>query len=664
MDIITILLFFVYTWGLGFTATYFFKLPESKLERNLVRIAIGFGIFPLLSIFLNLFRIPLDWRIFLALSLVFPIIILLKNIKKIKILIKNIKISFFKITKSDIVLIIVLLLTLASLYMYTKGAFSYPYLEDEDPWGHSVGVKYVAIEKDAYDPPFEGPGNTMDKKLSYMDPYPPAYDVLLGVLHQTSPDLRWVIKFFNALIVSLGILFFYLFAKLFIGDRNKALFATFVLAAIPCYLSHFIWAHALVITLFFPAMYAFLMVKEDKKWAIVAALIVGSVWVAQNLEQPVKLTTMLLIYIVVNSIVYWKFLKYESLALVTGIFLSFSWWGAMVVKYGIKGVLNYYSGDAIINTTGSVITTTANTANGSIGYVGLIFSKISIILGFLTRPGGSGARAYSFNDFFIAQGQNMINNPIGVGVVLSLLTLIGLICLLIKYKSKIVAKENAWLCLSLFWLIFTFWGVNGATFPISVARGPFRTWMLLAIAVALVATEGFYFVKNFFGKNKILQFVVVGVIILGIIFTSAQQKYELNTANWPTSGSFMTAQEPLEYGALFDTLPVNTKVFLYSPRDKLVIGFGKFSCDWCQEVISFRGDILNKNAQELYSFLKINNYEYFIINGPMDYKYFKGPFTEEKTKELLPKRYEEIMGSGLFTPIQQVGDRIILFKVK
>ncbi len=664
MDIITILLFFVYTWGLGFTVTYFLKLPESKLEKNLVRIAMGFGIFPLLSIFLNLLRIPLDWRIFLTLSLAFPIIILLKNFKKIKTTIKNIKISSIKIIKSDLVLILVLLLTLASLYMYTAGAFNYPYLEDEDPWGHSVGVKYVALEKTAYDPAFEGLGWGTDKKLSYIDPYPPAYDILLGVLHQTSPDLRWVIKFFNALIVSLGILFFYLFAKLFIGDKNKALFATFVLAAVPCYLSHFIWAHALAITLFFPAMYAFLMIKEDKKWTIIAALIVGSIWVAQNLEQPVKLTTMLLIYLVINSIVYWKFLKYESLALVSGIFLSFSWWGAMMVKYGIKGVLNYYSGDAIINTTGSVLTTTATAASSSVGYVSLIFSKVPIILGFLTRPGGSGARAYSFNDFFIAQGQNMINNPIGIGIVLSLLTLIGLIYVLLKYKSKIIAKENAWLCLSLFWLIFAFWGVNGQTFPISVARGPFRTWMLLAIAVALVATEGFYFVKAFFGKNKILQFVVVSAIIIGIVFTSAQQKYELNTANWPTSGSFMTGQEPFEYGALFDTLPVNAKVFLYSPRDKLVIGFGKFSCDWCQEVISFREDILNKNVQELHSFLKTNGYEYFIINGPMDYKYFKSSFTEEKTKELLPKRYDEIMKSGLFIPLQQIEERIILFKVK
>ena len=64
----------------------------------------------------------------------------------------------------------------------TKGAFRYPYLENEDPWGHSVGVKYVAIEKTAYDPDLERKGVDIDPVNSYMDPYPPAYDILM-MLH-------------------------------------------------------------------------------------------------------------------------------------------------------------------------------------------------------------------------------------------------------------------------------------------------------------------------------------------------------------------------------------------------------------------------------------------------------------------------------------------------
>ena len=59
-----IILFFIYTWGLGFAATMLLKNSENGLERNLMRIGIGLGIFPILAVFLNLVRIPLVWHIF------------------------------------------------------------------------------------------------------------------------------------------------------------------------------------------------------------------------------------------------------------------------------------------------------------------------------------------------------------------------------------------------------------------------------------------------------------------------------------------------------------------------------------------------------------------------------------------------------------------------
>ena len=657
MSLLTLLLFFLYTWGLGFSATYYLKKPENFLERHIVNIALGLGIFPLLSVLFNLVHIPLDWKIFFVVSMVFPSYVFVQNVLK-----KKFTLPSLKITKSDLALFAVILLVFASLFMYTKGAFSYPYLENEDPWGHSVGVKYVALEKTAYDPDVYREGWNIDQKLSYIDPYPPAYDVLLGVLHQTSPDLRWTMKFFNALLISLGILFFFLVAKKFIGDRNKALFATFVLAAIPSYLSHFIWAHALVVTIFFPAVYALEMMKEDKRWGIIAAIIVGSIWVSQNISKPLQLTTMILIYLVVSSIASRKFLKHGFAALAGGIVLSFSWWGAMIAKHGFKEFMIYYTGDQLVDTASSAAAGVVSSSG--VGFFSLLVSKVTILIGFATRAGGSGARAYSFDDFFIAQGQNMINNPIGIGVVLTIVTLIGVVYILVKHKSRLVTVENTWLCISMFWLIFTFWGVNGQTFPISVARGPFRIWMLLAIPVALIATEGVWFLKDFFSRWKVPKALVVGVIIIGILLTSAYQKYELNTAMWPTSGSFTTPSEPFEYGAWFDTLPPNINVFLYSPRDKLAIGYGAFSCDWCQNVIDFRQDILDHDAEALHSFLKSNNYRYLLINGRMDFKYFTSSFGENQTRTLLPQRYDEILNSGLFVPVHQVDNSFIVFEVK
>ena len=43
---------------------------------------------------------------------------------------------------------------------------------------------------------------------------------------------------------------------------------------------------------------------------------------------------------------------------------------------------------------------------------------------FFNPEGGTATRAYSFSDFFIAQKTNMINSPIGIGIIISLITIV------------------------------------------------------------------------------------------------------------------------------------------------------------------------------------------------------------------------------------------------
>ncbi len=648
-SILTIFLFFLYCWGIGFTVTYFLKKPENSLERQLLNVAIGLGILPILFIILNFLHIPLDWKIIFLFSIAFPLYRCIIKIKN-----KTFSLQKPKIKKSDLVILAVIAIAMFSLYMYTKGAFAYPYLEDEDPWGHSVGVKYVSLEKNAYDPPLKSA--SVDPVLSYIDPYPPAYDVLLGILHQTSPDLVWTLKFFNALIISLGFIFFYLFVHELTGNRNKALLATAILAMIPSYLSHFIWAHSLVITIFFPLMYALHKSLEDKKWIYVASLITASIWVTQNFEQPIKLTTMVLLYLIIFSVGTQKVLWRQFTAIFAGISASFLWWGVIIHKYGLSGFLAYYGGETV--RSGDTIVLSSGGGTG-FDFVNVIVSAWKAI----TNPGGSGSRNYLFKDFFYAKGQNMINSPIGIGVVLSILTLLGVVLILWKYRSSIVKKENSWITLALLWLIFGFWAVNGISFPISVARGAFRAWMLLAIGVSLVAMEGYYLLKASY-RSTIFKYGLLFFILIGILWTSGAQKYELNTAIWPTSGSFTNAAHPVKYAAWFDTISDNTKVFTYAPRDKLVIGFGKFSCMWCQEIIDFREVILDKDARELHQFLKNNGYEYLILNGPMDFKHFSSKFKERKDIEgTINNRYKEIINSNYFTPIHQIDESVLVLKI-
>src|SRR3989338_7177942 len=115
MDILTIILFFIYTWGFGYTATFFFKNSENFLERNLMRLGIGLAGLIVASLLLNLLRIPIDWKIILALSLIAPLYGLFRAVKG-----KNFNIDI-KLTKSNITIALVLVIFLATLFMYTKG---------------------------------------------------------------------------------------------------------------------------------------------------------------------------------------------------------------------------------------------------------------------------------------------------------------------------------------------------------------------------------------------------------------------------------------------------------------------------------------------------------------------------------------------------------------
>ena len=662
ISIITILLFFIYLWGLGFSLTYFIYLKSSSKsdfwEREIMNLGIGLGFFAILSIIINFFRIPLDWKLFLALSLAVPLYVCFKYFKNRGFKLSS-KLPKLVLTKNNLLVFVVLFIFAVSLYIYVSGAFAYPYLEDEDPWGHSIGVKYVALNKDAYNP-ITTTAQEADSILSYIDPYPPAYDVLMGVLHQTSPDLNWTIKFFNALIISLGFLFFYFFVSSFVQNKTKALLATFFLAVIPSYLSHFIWAHSMTVTLLFPALYAFNKTFEDKKWGIVLAVMVAGIWVTQNLSQPIKLTTLLLMYAVVASVVHYRLLKYHFAGIFGGMVLSLFWWMTMIHKYSLQFFIGAYVRTPVALQENIISNLTMGAAANPAGFS--FSGKFLSIIKAITHPGGSGSRAYTFGDFFVAKSNNMINAPIGIGIVLTLLALFGLVYLVFKYRSSLVSPENGWRIVVLFWLVYTFWTVNGMTFPISIARDAFRTWFLLAIPVSIIAAEGTYAFINTFKKNKLAQVFLTVLMVVGVILTSGVHKYEANTAIWPTSGSFSNAQEPFLYGEIFKQLPLDSKIFLYAPRDKLVFGYGHFSCSWCQEVKDFRKDIIYKNHDELYSFLIRNNYEYFIINKNMDHKYLSDKFGEEEVKAMLPVRYQEFLTSTKLTPIYS-NENVILFKV-
>ncbi len=604
MSPITIVLFFVYCYGLGFTVSSFVKNSDNFLERNLMRLGFGLSLLPFLALVLNTVKIPADWRIILALSLVYPSYYLFRNYNKFN--------FSFKLTKTNLSIFAMLVLFFVNFYIYGSGAFNYPYLEDDDSWAHAVGVKYMSIEKNAFGEDAE--------RIRYMNPYPPAYDVLFGILHQINDSVYWTMKFFNALIISLSTIFFYFFVKEFTGNRNKALFAAFALLSIPAFMSHFIWGISLTVPLYFVVFYAVERIKYDKRWWILAGLVMVTV-LTSSPTHSTYFGLFFVFYLLTKIVLERKVLFYHALAGLGGVLLSFVfWWIPMTVKYSLIGTLE-----------GLGIS------------VGKGVGALAVA--------GTADRIYTFKDFFIAQEQNMINNPVGIGIFLSILTVIALIFIFLRFKD-LFKKENHWLGIALAWFVLTFYAVNAVNMPIKIS--PFRAWMLLAIPVCILAAEGAFNLMMISKRSvgRIGMCIVLLILLTGIYFTSTQQKIAVNTATWPPGAFWTSGEEIGAYVWMKDNLPRNSHVFTFVNNGP-VIGMDMYTCHWCEDVRGYMKQGFNQSIQENYNWLKSEGYEYVVIDGQTS-----RAFGADETNN----KIQQIAESGFFTPMFQ-NQGAVIFRI-
>ncbi len=633
MAILTIIAFFVMMWGYGFALSFFTKNAENALERNIMRIGIGLGLFVLLGALLHALHIPLDWKIFLGLALLLPAVMLFRKWGALKE--ASWKLSF---TKEDAYTVIVLLLFFFSLYMYAGGAFAYPYLEDDDPWAYATAASYVATEKTAADPP--------GYNFRYIDPYPPGYTILMGIFHQLTPSLSWTLKFFNALIISLAGLFFYFFAKSFMKSQQGALFSTFVLVSLPSFFTHFIWSHTLTVMLLFPALYCLEKCEADKKWAYAGAVLIAAILLTQP-STGLKIGIMLFLYFAVKSLYYGKFQKEIFFAQAGGVLLSMVWWHQRAAE-----LLQRHASKILASPKYAALAQEASTG---------LLGKIKA---FFPYSQGTATRAYTFNDFFVAQKFGMINVHVGWGIVVSVLLVLALIYIILRYKNILLKKEQYWVGVALAWLAFTFLGVNSMTFSLPVGLYAFRFWLLLAIPVALLSWIGMKFILAINKKLNahIPALILLALVVVGIVLTSTAPKYNQNAkALWPPGAGWATNEEVQAYVYL-KSLPVGTPVYSYAGKGE-VIGVDKFSCVWCADHVEFRKNILDTNAQELHAWLKQRKYEYLIFEVSTINVIAAQNKTQEEAIAIVNQKLNEMLDSKLFAPVQNINNGGVVMKV-
>ncbi|MFP4472720.1 MAG: hypothetical protein ACLFPX_02465 [Candidatus Omnitrophota bacterium] len=474
-----------------------------------------------------------------------------------------------------------MIFALAAL-IYIHGAFQYPWLEDDDPWSHAVSSKYVALEKN-----ISPPSGT----FHYLNPYPPGYAIIMGLLHQIHPSLHWVLKFFNGLIISLGFLFFYIMARELSRDQDKALLSTFFLLLAPCYLSHFIWAHALAVTLFFPAFYFLMKCLTDKKQIVPAAICCAAIPLVQP-TQAIKFAIMALLMLAAYAISYrgrgaWKNV---IAAILGGILIAALWWGSVA--------MDMLAGK-------SEVITRKDTVYAAAAPTGTVAKNI------FAASGGTATEAYTLADYITFPKYNWINNPKGLGFFFSFLALLGLIYTCIRIFRTSQPHQRYYFSTIIFWLVFTFLGMNSKTFNLPIGLFAFRFWMLFAIPASFLAAEGIFILLKKL-RHPLIAPAITLMFILIVTFQSGKYKYQFNHSQW-TYGVYWNSDREMDgYLWLREYLPANTKVFMFTDN-QLVIGMDMRADVWSQDYRLAFAHAFHDDLEHLHHNLIRQGFSYILV---------------------------------------------------
>lgn len=589
---LTIALFLLLSYCFGYSTGRLAKITELK-HHMISTLALGFAVMSFFAIILNVLHLPIDIKIYF-LAFIIPLYDLWKKRKNNFAYTKEItRIENKLLNKYTCILLIIFLVHLT---VFWKGAFSYAYLEDDDPWGHAEAVKYITETK------------TYDQKgigvFHYLEPYPPTFDALIAIFHQLNPDLNFLLKAINALIVSLGLLFFYAFVVEFyrkkeldesVEQRERkscnakkiALIATFILATLPAYASHFIWSHSLGLTLLPVALLFTLQAARDQQYIILAIIAIASAMVAHpvvSLITGVIITILLLVNMVLgishkNNCVKAKWI---FIAALLGLLLGMLFWGQQVYKYGITTVLTKHSGGLAGHST---------------------FGTPDALSAAYINP------SYNFTTIVTPQLQDTIDQQKGYGIITSMLTVLGVVLLIL---SIIRTDENREANIAvLLWFSLMVVGLLGPHFGVGILTH--RFWAYLAFPLAIVAGYALVLAGEQI-RNKHLQRIIILFIIIMILVTSGYTKYVFQTGKWP-GGIMWVNNDELESYAILLHYPKNTPVFTLCSEDKRVIGFNMLAYPWKKEITSFRQHVLEKTKDELYTFLNNNGFSYFIVDA-------------------------------------------------
>ncbi len=463
LEVLIIVGFLGILWCLGYS---FLSLARIKLpwdELAVMPVGVGLAALPLLLWIVRLF-FPIKWYVIFAVVLA---LFLLRqkyccNISP-------------KLQAPSSKPLLVIFIAAIHFAVFTYGAFQYSYLEDSDPLHHAVGAWQVART-----------GSTVSGR--YLEPYPPFYDILMGLIVQLTGDAVITLKIVNALIVSLGILFAYYAVREFVGS-SAAVWASFILAVLPSYLSHFIFAASWALTIFWPVLYLLgKTIHNPKIWPFLGIAASGIF-----LVQPISAAVFFLFYLL--FIIFQKQKCHFLKALLLAIFLAGTYWGYELSVFGYSGIASH--------------------------------------LGFnmVYAPGDtSEGKIYGIQDFILTTTNTRVDAPTGWGIMTTILLAASIFFQMPKWSTA--------------WIIAGIILIEGNILPIHF--WPHRMWQYAAIPVAIIAGISAHNVCLRFKKYK----TVAILIAIGLVVSAGIPKLLINTNIWQRGPEWASYNEANGYSTL------------------------------------------------------------------------------------------------------------------
>jgi hypothetical protein len=349
-----------------------------------------------------------------------------------------------------------------------RGLLGQPGFEGLDPWRHAFGAAWVADTGLLRQP---DPGFPL---IHYVDAYPPLFDSLLalpvGLLGVTGPAVKGV----AAMLVGIAPLAVWLLARALWDDKQRAGAAALIYALLPSAVPRHLWGHSLAVIMIIVGLAAAFELRRDRRWRMAVAVAFGCALLAAP-SQGLKGLTLLLATIVLAGISERRWLVRLLAGSAAAGLVAGLWLLPAGLRYGFDPLqLTRQMQPPELRRSDDPLTALASDEKAPLPWVAKEHDRIGVREAVLLRP----------HRFLTRLGDNMrfsLIIPTGLGLPLLALVVLGLVPQRRGPPCLGRRAAAAWLIPA---ALLTF-GV-----PLGIVFFAWRSWLLLAVCVALLAADG------------------------------------------------------------------------------------------------------------------------------------------------------------------------------